>query len=245
MQEISKGKQALKITLKTASILTVAFILFIMIFTLVSVFTVDKNNRSIFGIKFYIVQSDSMSKSDNNVHLDVHFNAGDIILVKQVKDASTLKEGDIISFISPNPESRGKTITHMIREIKKDSKGNIIGFVTYGTHTGVNDEELVEPSYILGKYTGKLPKMGNFFAFVKSTPGYIVCILLPFVLLILYNGANIVELFKKYRKEQKLALDAERTEIQAEKTKAEEMLKEIEALKAELEKQKQNSENKD
>ena len=59
-----------------------------MIFTVVSVNTFDRNDRDLFGFKAFIVRSDSMSKTD--------FDAGDLILVKEV-DPSTLKEGDIIT----------------------------------------------------------------------------------------------------------------------------------------------------
>ena len=49
--------------------------------------------------------------------------------------------------------SIGQTITHMIREVKKDQAGKVLGYVTYGTNTGVNDEALAEPEYILGVYS--------------------------------------------------------------------------------------------
>ena len=103
---------------------------------------------------------------------------------------------------------------------------------------GTNDEKVVEPEYILGKYTGKLPGVGNFFAFVKSTPGYIVCILVPFLLLILYNGVNVIRLFRQYKKEQTAVMEAERAEIAEERKKNEDMLRELQALKEQLERQK-------
>ena len=228
-------KKTLNIALKVIAWLLIAFTVFMMVFTIVTVTTVDRNDRSIFGIKFYIVQTDSMSKSDKNADMDVHFNAGDIILVKKVKEPTKLQAGDIISFMSTNNDSYGETITHMIREVQRDEEGRLLGYVTFGTNTGTNDEALVEPSYILGSYAGKLPGVGNFFAFVKSTPGYIVCILVPFLLLILYNGINVIRLFRKYKKEQNAVIEAERAEIEAERRQNEEMLKELMALKAQLE----------
>ena len=237
MQLNEKTKKILDIALKVIIWVVVAFAVFMMIFTIVTVSTVDRNDRSIFGLKFYIVQTDSMSKSENNKDIDIHFNAGDIIIIKNVKDATALNVGDVIAFMSTNSVSYGETVTHMIRDVKKDEQGKVIGYVTYGTNTGTNDEALVEPEYVLGKYTGKLPGVGNFFAFVKSTPGYIICILVPFVLLILYNGVNVIRLFKKYKAEQKAQIDAEKAEILAEREQNAQMLKELQALKAQLEKQ--------
>lgn len=238
------AKKILNIFVKIITWLLIAFTVFMMIFTIFTVATVDKNDRNFFGLRFYIVKTDSMSKSDLNADLDVHFNAGDIILVKEVKNVSKLEAGDIISFVSTNSDSYFETITHMIREVKKTEEGKVIGYVTYGTNTDTNDEALVEPEYVLGKYTGKLPGLGNFFAFVKSTPGYILCILVPFLILILYNGVNVIVLFRRYKAEQTEAMEAERAAIAEERKQNEEMLRELQALKDQLSQQK-SQENKD
>lgn len=238
-------KKIMNIALRIVTCLVVAFTVFMMIFTVVTVTTVDRNDRSIFGVKFYIVQTDSMSLSENNKDMDVHFNAGDIVIVRNVKDARTLQEGDIIAFMSTNSESYGETVTHMIREIKKTDDGKVLGYVTYGTNTGTNDEALVEPEYVLGAYSGKLAALGKFFAFVKSTPGYIVCILVPFLLLILYNGVNVIRLFRKYKREQMEAMQAERDKLEEERAANARMFEELQTLKAQLEKQQSLSADKE
>ena len=230
------AKKILNIALKVVTWLLVAFTVFMMIFTVVTVTTVDRNDRSIFGVKFYIVQTDSMSLSENNKDMDVHFNAGDIVIIKNVDDPRALQEGDVIAFMSTNSVSYGETVTHMIREVKKTEEGKVLGYVTYGTNTGTDDEALVEPEYVLGAYSGKLPGVGNFFAFVKSTPGYIVCILVPFLLLILYNGVNVIRLFRKYKREQMEAMQAEKDKLEAERAENQRMMQELLALKAQLDK---------
>lgn len=227
-------KKIFNIITKVLTWLLVAFTVFMMIFTVVTVTTVNKNERSIFGYKFYIVQTDSMSESENNAHMDVHFNAGDIIIVKNVKDPTTLEEGDIISFMSANKDSFGETITHMIHSVVKNDAGKTTGYKTYGTNTGAIDEAVVEPETVLGKYVGKLPLVGRFFAFVKTTPGYIVCILIPFLALILYNLANVIKLFRKYKKEQTDAIAAERQQIEDERAENQRMMAELLELKAQL-----------
>ena len=55
------------------------------LFTIISVNTFNRNDRNILGYKAYIVNTDSMSKTD--------FKAGDLILVKET-DPATLKKGD-------------------------------------------------------------------------------------------------------------------------------------------------------
>lgn len=227
-------KKVMNILLKVVTWLLVAFTVFMMIFTVVTVTTVDRNDRSIFGIKFYIVQTDSMSLSENNKDMDVHFNAGDIVIIKNVKDPRVLQAGDVIAFMSTNSVSYGETVTHMIREVSTNDDGTVKGYITYGTNTGVDDEALVEPEYVLGAYSGKLPGVGNFFAFVKSTPGYIICILVPFLLLILYNGVNVIRLFRKYKREQMADMQAEKEKLEAERAENQRMMQELLALKAQL-----------
>ena len=230
-------KKIMNILIKVVTWLLVVFTVSMMIFTIVTVTTVDRNDRAIFGIKFYIVQTDSMSKSELNADLDTHFNAGDIVIIKNVKDPKALQAGDIIAFMSTNSVSYGETVTHMIREVKRNSEGRVLGYVTYGTNTGVDDEALVEPEYVLGAYAGKLPEVGNFFAFVKTTPGYIICILVPFLLLILYNGVNVIRLFRKYKREQMEVMQAEKDQLEAERAETQRMMQELLALKAQLNQQ--------
>ena len=236
-----KLKKVMNISSKIFTWVLIAFTVCTVIFTLVTVLTVDKNERSIFGFRFYVVLSDSMSKSENNADMKVHFNAGDIVIIQNVKDPTSFKSGDIIAFVSgsnslfegTNIQKFGKTITHMIRNREYDEKGELF-YRTFGTNTGVDDEERVDPSQVLGKYVGKLPGLGHFFAFLKTTPGYIVCILVPFLLLIMYNGGNVISLFRKYKKEQNEAIAAERKQIEDERAENQRMMAELLELKAQL-----------
>ena len=216
---------------KTLSIIKNVFIWLIvilrvcmMIFTIVSVNTFDRNDRSLFGYKAFIVRTDSMSKTD--------FSAGDLILLKEV-DPSTLKEGDIIAYISQNPANYGETVTHKIRRLTTDANGDP-GFITYGTTTDTDDETVVTYPYILGKYKTNIPKVGSFFMLLKTTPGYIVCILIPFLALILIQGLNCVKLFRRYKQEQMAEMQAERAKIEEERAESQKMMAELLELKAQL-----------
>ncbi|MBE6691515.1 MAG: hypothetical protein E7590_09635 [Ruminococcaceae bacterium] len=228
------AKKALSIVSKILTWILIIVTVFMMVFTVFSVLTFDRNDRNLFGIRFYIVQTGSMSLSENNKDDDVHFDAGDIILIKNVKDATKLQPGQVIAFISQNSESFGETVTHMIRDVRTTIDGRLLGYVTYGTNTGTDDETLVEPAYVLGTYAGKLPKLGFFFQFLKTTPGYIVCILVPFLLLILYQGVNTVRLFKRYKREQMEDMEQERAQIAEERKQSAEMMRELQALREQL-----------
>lgn len=201
---------------------------FMTVFTVVSVSTFDRNDRDLFGYKVYIVRTDSMAKTD--------FASGDLILVKEVADKSTLQVGDIITYISQNPNSFGEVVTHKIRAltvVEKDKPA----FITYGTTNNKDDETPVTYPYILGKYERAIPKLGHFFNFLKSVPGYFLCIFLPFMLLIIYQAVNFFSLFRRYKKEQLDKLQAERDQIAAEREENAKMMAELQALKAQLEAQ--------
>ena len=196
-----------------------------MVFTVISVTTFDQPDRNLFGYKPLIVLSDSMSKTD--------FNAGDLVLIKET-DPSTLKEGDIIAYTSTVTENYGETVTHKIRRVTADANGDP-GFITYGTTTNTDDETVVTYEYVLGKYENHIPKIGSFFQFLKTTPGYICCIFIPFILLIVINLVDSIRLFRKYKAEQKAELQAERDEIAKERAESQKMMEELLKLQEQLE----------
>lgn len=224
-------KKALKIV-KTAFLwLVVIMAVTMMVFTIVSVNTFDRNDRDILGFHCYIVLSDSMSATD--------FDAGDLVLVKEV-DPTTLKEGDIIAYQSQNSENYGATVTHKIRAETIDKNGNP-GFITYGTTTGVDDETVVTYPFILGKYQMVLPGLGTFFQFLKTPQGYIVCILFPFLLLILYQGLNCVKIFKMYKAEQMAELQVEKDALEAQRKQSEDMMVQLLAMQQQMAQQNQSA----
>lgn len=217
--------KAIKIIKTTVTWLVVLFAVMMMVFTVISCTTFNRNDRSLFGYKMYIVNSDSMAATD--------FNAGSLIFVKEV-NPSTLQEGDIITFMSQDTDTFGSTKTHKIRSITVDASGNP-GFITYGTTTGTDDQTIVTYPYVLGKYQSHIAGLGTFFNFLKSTTGYFVCIFIPFMFIILYEGIKFFNLFKRYREEQMSEMKAERDKIEAEKLENAKMLEELKALKAQLE----------
>lgn len=204
----------------------VVFSLGMMAFTIISVTTFDRADRSVFGYSAFIVLSDSMKATD--------FDAGDLVIIKQT-DPSTLKEGDIISFQSPDESNYGEIVTHKIREVTTDDEGNP-GFITYGTTTDSNDQGIVTYNLVIGKYQGHIPKVGTFFNFLKSVPGYFICIFTPFFILILVQARNSIKLFRKYKKEQMEEIQAEKKSLEEERVKSQEMMEQLMRMQQAMEK---------
>lgn len=222
--KVSPARKVLGIVKNVLVWLVVIAAVSMMIFTVISVTTFDRSDRDLFGYKAFIVRTDSMSATD--------FEAGDLILIKEV-DPSTLKEGDIIAYRSTAIENYGEVITHKIRALTTASDGSA-AFITYGTTTDIDDSIPVAHQYVLGKYAGKLPGIGAFFTFLKTTPGYILCILLPFTLLIVAQGVNTIRLYQKYKKQQQKELERERGKIEAERQELSRMADELMQMRAQM-----------
>lgn len=199
----SKAKKALKIT---GNVLTVAVAILVVIMTVLTVFSMVFNRdgtASVFGVQAYVVQSDSMTPE---------FAAGDVIFSEEV-NPEELVAGDIITFISRDSASYGQTITHCIREVT--THNGELAFITYGIATGVDDGTPAAASDVLGRYAFRIAGLGSFFEFLKSVPGYIVCILLPFLAIIGLQIANIVSAVRAARAEKAAAAAAERSRVEA------------------------------
>lgn len=199
-----------------------------MVFTFVSVNTFNRQDRNLLGYKAFIVLSDSMKATD--------FDAGDLVITKNV-DPTTLKEGDIIAYVSNDTSNYGEVVTHKIRTVNFDNT-----FTTYGTTTDTDDELPVDYSQVIGKYQFAIPMVGTFFNFLKTTPGYICCIFVPFLVLIILQGLQTIKLFKQYKKEQKRELEKEKKALQEEREQSRLMMNEILAMKHQMELERQELE---
>ena len=221
-------KKVLNVIMSVLSTLMMIVAVCVMVFTIISVNTFNRQDRSLMGYKAFIVLSDSMSATD--------FDAGDLVLTKDVNPAE-LQEGDIIAYISENPDNYGEVVTHKIRTVNPDGT-----FTTYGTTTDTDDAYPVSWEQVLGKYDRAIPKIGAFFNFLKTTPGYICCIFVPFALLIMMQGLNTVKLFKQYKREQQEDIDRQKAELEQERLETKAMMEELLAMKKELSQQQQVNE---
>ena len=188
MKKFWRGLQTAFLVLLTA--LTV----FAVLVTLITVGTVDKEDRSFLGFRIYTVLSDSMKATD--------FAAGDMIVVQKV-DPNTLKEGQIISFISRDPLRYGETVTHKIRTKLTDEKGNV-SFITYGTTTGNDDSVPTVAEDVLGVYRLRIPKGGYFFKFLGTPTGFALCVILPLGALIVWQASVCIEEIRKLRRKPQI-----------------------------------------
>lgn len=105
--------------------------------------------------------------------MEPEFSTGDLIYVKEV-DYTTLKEGDVITFML----DKDTVVTHRIVEVIPDELSDtVIRFRTKGDANEENDGSLVHYMNVLGKPADfSIPLLGYVAAYISSPPGTYVAI---------------------------------------------------------------------
>ena len=137
--------------------------------------------------------------------------SGDLIICKTI-DAEEVRTGDVISFFDP-AGSGTSIVTHRVVEVKNDGG---LSFTTKGDANNVADEMPVPAEKLVGVYKTRIPGAGNIAMFMQTTPGLLVCVLLPLVLLVGYDTLRRRR-FNKKQDEDTAALRAELEALRAEK----------------------------
>lgn len=161
---------------------------------------------SISGIFPMIILTDSMYPE---------FESGDLIICNTA-EPEDIKVGDVICFY--DPEGNGTaTVTHRVQEVITDDEGNL-AWITKGDANNTEDLPTVPAKNLIGVYKTRLKGLGNVAMFMQTTQGLIICVICPIILLVAYDVIRR----RAYEKSKKKDTDA--------------LLAELEALRAEKEK---------
>ena len=164
---------------------------------------------SLGGVFPMIVLTDSM-------YPDI--KSGDLIICNTT-EAERIIEGDVISFFDPMGSGTA-VVTHRVLEVI-DEDGEI-SFRTKGDNNNAEDQVLVPADNLVGIYRSRIPGLGNVAMFMQTTPGLILCVVCPVLLLV---GFDMLRR-RKYEKAKQQDTDALLAELEA-----------LRALKAEKENQ--------
>ena len=147
--------------------------------------------------------------------------SGDLIIC-HTAEPEEIQVGDVIAFF--DPAGNGTTIvTHRVTEIV-DYKDDI-AWRTKGDNNNTEDMLVVLPEQLVAIYEGtRIPGAGNVALFMQTTPGLILCVVCPILLLVGYDMIRR----KQYEKSSKKDTDALMAELE-----------ELRRLKAEKEQQAQ------
>ena len=167
---------------------------------------------SLAGVLPLIVLTDSMYP---------HIESGDLIICRTV-EAEDVQVKDVIAFF--DPAGNGTTIvTHRVVEVTE--LNGQLAWRTKGDNNNTEDRLLVTADKLVARYEGtRLAGFGNVALFMQTTPGLIVCVVVPILLFVGYD------MFRRrmYEKSNKQDTDQLMKELE-----------ELRRLKAEKEKQEQ------
>lgn len=144
-------------------------------------------------------------------------SSGDLIICKQI-DTTKVRKGDVITFF--DPEGNGTSVlTHRVVEVIQD--GNTLSFKTKGDANNTEDAKPVQAGKVIGIYKTKISGAGNIAMFMQTPVGLVVCVGIPFILLV---GYDIIRrrLYEKKNKQDTEALLAELNELKAKQAEEQE-----------------------
>lgn len=154
---------------------------------------------TVLGVAPMVVLSGSMSGTAED-----HIEVGDLIFIRQT-DIDSLQVGDVVAFMDGSI-----VVTHRIISISADRSE----FITKGDANNTEDEPIAAEQ-IVGRYTGRIPKVGDFALFLQKPLGMAIFIGVPVCAFILWDVLR--------RRRETRADDAEKEELrrQLEQLKAE------------------------
>ena len=146
--------------------------------------------------------------------------SGDLIIC-HTEDAENIQVGDMIAFF--DPAGNGTSIvTHRVVEVT-ELEGKL-AWKTKGDNNNTEDRLLVPADKLVAEYEGlRLAGFGNVALFMQTTPGLIVCVVCPILLLVGYDmiRRRMYEKSNKQDTDQLLAELEELRRLKAEKEKLE------------------------
>lgn len=181
-------------------IIIIAIVITVMTFTSKSS---DKGIGNILGYTPFSIQSNSMAPT---------FQSGDLIISKEVKDVSTLKVGDVITYTTVLTDSTGRNVrgnnTHRIAEIEYNQDGSVAAFITMGDAIELADNVLVLPDEVIAKQVNsgldengnrmeglKISNFGSALNFLQSKTGFMICIIIPLALFFIWQIYKLIAMF--------------------------------------------------
>lgn len=244
MEEVKEKTNPVKIIFKVIGNIIVYLFLLLAIGGVVFTLTSKKSSdgaSTVFNYQLRVVISDSMNKCDE---VDVSsyeiksIKVKSLVVVKTFNEEeeedfySSLKIGDVLTFRYVYTSQ--ETITHRIVNIESkqdggylislqgDNRGSSSGVLTQIIDTSLKDS----PNYIIGKVVYVSYPLGVITYALKTTVGSICIIIIPCVLIVIYELIKIIGIIRGDKEDKKdIYIDQKEREIEELKKQIEELSK--------------------
>lgn len=151
---------------RVASALLSCIIVLMLVIIVYAVLSV--NDRSVLGYRLFVVETNSMAGT---------IDPGELIVTRQVPPQS-LRQGDIITFLSDAPDIYGKPNTHRIVAVKNGE------FYTRGDNTPAVDAYPVPAKNVLGRVVCHSTVAGWVFRQLSRPAVMLLLLIVPLTLLL-------------------------------------------------------------
>jgi len=158
--------------------------------------------------------------------MEPEYMVGDLIYVKDV-DPTTIKEGDVITFIVNEDLVVG---THRVVRVDLENKR----FYTKGDANDIEDQAPVHFNNVIGVPQFSIPKLGYVSDFVQNPPGMYITIGIGILLILAIFLPDMLN-NKKQAEEEDPDIVAAQTEIDAANEENEKLKAELRKLREEME----------
>lgn len=177
MKDTRKKKKSVKI----ASIVVAFFLIFSISLLIFATMSRANPNLTLFGYRFYYVLTGSMEPEIRK----------DSLIVAKETAFEDLKVGDVISFISHDPDIEGMINSHEIFSIDTNDEG-IVEITTKGTANPMPDEYKVYKEDIMGRVVYTSYHIGKAFEILSNRTVSFCVTVLPIAIIVLIN---LIDLF--------------------------------------------------
>lgn len=105
------------------------------------------------------------------------YSVGDFLIIKKV-NADEVKKGDVICFISPDPDIYGLNNTHRVVDVTRDDSDRIF-FTTKGDANPENDAYTVSEDRVIGIVVSDNTVLSKILFVIKSRWGFFTLVIIP------------------------------------------------------------------
>lgn len=124
----------------------------------------------------------------------------DDMVVIDAAEPESFREGDVIICRSVNEVDYGRIVYREIRSVTTDGDGRL-AFVTGRVGEDSEEEFMTDASLVIGRELFHIADTGELFRFLMSVPGCIVCVMLPFAILIVLQCGSMAKRIRRRRAE--------------------------------------------
>ncbi len=203
-KEKSKPKKVLAVIGNVIVWLFVVFAAVVTIFTFAAQSSAD-GVPAIGGKAILTVQTDSMAPT---------FEKGDVIIGQKLMpdDAKALQVDDIITFDAGDLDGDGvrDLNSHRIIQVNKEDGSGFVSYITQGDNVQFADQNSVDSTDVICKYTGtRIKGLGKVLGFLQTPNGFLIAVVIPMILFFILELIQFIRKYLEIRGSKKITPDDE------------------------------------